>query len=126
MTAYTNRSTVGNSEALLLPPSIETGCGGRFRNSKLTHLLQDSLSGNAKTVVIACLSPGEVFVQETLSTLQFARTCKRVRTKARKNLTAKGDLVQQLTEEVKELKVRLFAFTDCHSVAVFQKEIQVR
>lgn len=42
------------------------------RNSKLTMLLQDSLGGNAKALMIANLAPSPVHVTETLSSLAFA------------------------------------------------------
>ena len=40
-----------------------------YRDSKLTRLLQDSLGGNTKTLMIACLSPADNNYDETLSTL---------------------------------------------------------
>ena len=43
-----------------------------FRTSKLTHLLKDSLGGNAKTVMICTLNPHFSAIKETLSTLKFA------------------------------------------------------
>ena len=42
------------------------------RNSKLTMLLQDSLGGNAKALMIANLAPSPVHATETLSSLAFA------------------------------------------------------
>lgn len=44
-----------------------------YRNSKLTHLLQDSLGGNSKTLLITQVAPGDSHVSETLQTLQFAQ-----------------------------------------------------
>lgn len=43
-----------------------------YRDSKLTHLLSDSLGGNCLTTLIATVSPAEGAFQETLSTLRFA------------------------------------------------------
>ena len=41
-----------------------------YRNSKLTRLLQDSLGGNSKTVMIANIGPSEYNSDETLNTLR--------------------------------------------------------
>ena len=56
-------------------------CHIPYRNSKLTFLLRDSLGGNARTSLIATISPSEVNVDETLSTLRFACHAKNVKTK---------------------------------------------
>jgi kinesin family protein 11 len=44
-----------------------------YRDSKLTRLLQESLGGKAKTCIIATLSPAQLAVEETLSTLDYVR-----------------------------------------------------
>lgn len=46
-----------------------------YRNSKLTHALQPCLSGEAKVVLIATISPDVMQLQETVNTLQFAANC---------------------------------------------------
>ncbi|GMH52653.1 hypothetical protein TL16_g01279 [Triparma laevis f. inornata] len=43
-----------------------------FRNSKLTHVLKDSLGGSCKTIMIATIRPGGTFYGQTLSTLRYA------------------------------------------------------
>jgi hypothetical protein len=51
-----------------------------YRDSILTWLLKDSLGGNSKTAMIACIAPSDY--DETLSTLRYADQAKRIRTKA--------------------------------------------
>jgi kinesin family protein 3/17 len=43
-----------------------------YRDSKLTRLLQDSLGGNTKTVMVANIGPADWNFDETLSTLRYA------------------------------------------------------
>ena len=61
-----------------------------YRDSKLTHLLRDSISGNGKTWVIAGISPANCCASETLSTLTFARSAKMIRCTARVNADTSG------------------------------------
>lgn len=49
-----------------------------YRNSKLTHVLQDSLGGDSKTCVFINISPLEVNLGETLCTLNFGRNIRKV------------------------------------------------
>ena len=43
-----------------------------YRESKLTCLLKQSLGGNSYTLMVACLSPSDRFLEENLSTLNYA------------------------------------------------------
>lgn len=54
-----------------------------FRDSILTWLLKDSLGGNSKTAMIACIAPSDY--DETLSTLRYADQAKRIRLQATVN-----------------------------------------
>lgn len=45
-----------------------------YRDSKLTRILQDSLGGKCKTLIIATLSPSEIAIEETMSTLNYAQS----------------------------------------------------
>ena len=56
-----------------------------FRDSKVTRLLSESLSGNCKTTICACISPSLVHYEETYSTLLFASRAMNVRTEAFRN-----------------------------------------
>ncbi|CAE7271139.1 kif1, partial [Symbiodinium necroappetens] len=75
-----------------------------FRSSKLTFLLEDSLRGNSKTVMIAALSPAEFNYEETLSTLLFAQSVKAVKTNAKKNENLEDNLIQDLEAECERLR----------------------
>ena len=56
-----------------------------YRDSKLTRLLQNSLGGNAKTVMLATIGPAASNYDETLSTLRYAERAKRIQNKPRVN-----------------------------------------
>lgn len=50
-----------------------------YRDSKLTHLLSDSFGGNTRTCIIATISPANVNLLETLSTLRFVNSAKQIK-----------------------------------------------
>jgi kinesin family protein 4/21/27 len=52
-----------------------------YRDSKLTRMLQDSLGGNSRTVMIACVSPADVNLEESLNTLRYANRARNIRNK---------------------------------------------
>jgi len=52
-----------------------------FRDSKLTMLLQDSLGGTSRALLIACVSPSECYGDETVSTLNFATRTMNIKNK---------------------------------------------
>ena len=75
-----------------------------YRDSKLTRLLQDSLGGNTKTVMIAAVSPADYNYDETLSTLRYASRAKNIKNKPKVNEDPKDALLRQYEEEIKMLK----------------------
>ena len=77
-----------------------------YRDSKLTFLLKNSLGGNSKTCIIACVSPSEGALGESLSTLKFAQRAKEIKNKAVINEDTYGN-VAQLQQEVRRLKAAL-------------------
>lgn len=85
--------------------------GGRslppFRDSKLTMLLKDALMGNSRTELLACCSPARMNLDETISTLEFAARCKLVKTSAKKNEEARGDIIARLTAEKESIESML-------------------
>ncbi|KAH0844372.1 hypothetical protein AYO21_00840 [Fonsecaea monophora] len=52
-----------------------------YRDSKLTRMLQDSLGGNAITYMIACVTPAEFHLSETLNTVQYAQRARNIQSK---------------------------------------------
>lgn len=83
-----------------------------FRDSKITYILKDSLSGNSKTVMMAALSPNLQDYDETLSTLNFCKTVKLVQTSAKKNEGNERGLEAQLRAELDMLKDQLKVYQD--------------
>ncbi|CAG8716722.1 714_t:CDS:2, partial [Racocetra persica] len=83
-----------------------------YRDSKLTRLLQDSLGGNAKTLMIACVSPAEYNINETISTLKYANRARNIKNSAIVNKEEPGwqdiehlqNLVLKLRADIKALK----------------------
>ncbi|XP_075703559.1 kinesin-like protein KIF3C isoform X2 [Rhinoderma darwinii] len=78
-----------------------------YRDSKLTRLLQDSLGGNAKTIMVATLGPASHHYDETLSTLRFANRAKNIKNKPRINEDPKETLLREFQEEIARLKAQL-------------------
>lgn len=66
-----------------------------YRDSKLTRLLQDSLGGNTKTVMMAALSPADYNYEETLSTLRYADRAKSIKNKPKINEDPKDALLRE-------------------------------
>ncbi|KAJ3067291.1 Kinesin-like protein kif3a, partial [Rhizoclosmatium hyalinum] len=80
-----------------------------YRDSKLTRLLQDSLGGNAKTLMIATLSPASYNYDETISTLRYANRAKNIKNKPKINEDPKDAMLREFQEEIKRLKQQLEA-----------------
>lgn len=77
---------------------------GTHRDSKLTRLLRDSLGGNARTLMIACVSPSDVDAEETLSTLRYAARARCIKNKPVVNEDPKDALLRQYQIELQRLR----------------------
>ncbi|KAI1892861.1 hypothetical protein AGOR_G00137880 [Albula goreensis] len=78
-----------------------------YRDSKLTRLLQDSLGGNARTVMVANIGPASYNVEETLTTLRYSNRAKNIKNKPRINEDPKDALLREFQEEIARLKEQL-------------------
>ncbi|EGG21371.1 kinesin-7 [Cavenderia fasciculata] len=70
-----------------------------YRDSKLTRILQSSLGGNSKTAIICTITPSAVHLDESLSTLNFAKRAKNVKTNYRINTFSDGNKLAAINQE---------------------------
>lgn len=89
--------------------ALSEQAGGRslfipYRESVLTWLLKESLSGNSKTAMVAAVSPAGGSVEETLSTLRYAAQARSIVTAARVNEDLSAGLIRELKAEIEKLK----------------------
>ncbi|MCJ1381247.1 Kinesin [Xylographa soralifera] len=112
-------TTLGRVIAALADPRhgrVHNGGKGRskdvvpYRDSILTWLLKDSLGGNSKTAMIACIAPSDY--DETLSTLRYADQAKNIRTRAIVNQdsvsAAERDAqIAEMQNTIRELQIQV-------------------
>ncbi|KAM6143493.1 chromosome-associated kinesin KIF4A [Erethizon dorsatum] len=78
-----------------------------YRDSKLTRLLQDSLGGNSHTLMIACVSPADSNLEETLNTLRYADRARKIKNKPVINFDPQTAELNHLKQQVQQLQVLL-------------------
>ncbi|XVF36591.1 hypothetical protein REPUB_Repub19eG0070400 [Reevesia pubescens] len=81
-----------------------------YRDSKLTRLLQDSLGGNSKTVMIACVSPADTNAEETLNTLKYANRARNIQNKAVINRDPLAAQLQRMRSQIEQLQAELLFY----------------
>ncbi|KAL9851240.1 LOW QUALITY PROTEIN: centromere-associated protein E [Geothlypis trichas] len=92
-----------------------------YRDSKLTRILQNSLGGNAKTVIICTITP--VSFDETLSTLQFANTAKGMKNTPKVNEVLDDDaLLKRYRKEILDLKKQLEEVSSKTQIHAMEKD----
>ncbi|XP_029618648.1 centromere-associated protein E isoform X7 [Salmo trutta] len=92
-----------------------------YRDSKLTRILQNSLGGNAKTVIICTITP--VTLEETLSTLQFASAAKNMKNDPHvTEVSDDGALLRRYRNEIVDLKRRLHEVSSVTQTTATEKE----
>lgn len=82
-----------------------------YRDSKLTRMLQDSLGGNAITYMIACVTPAEFHLSETLNTVQYAQRARNIQSKPKiQQVDDGGDkqaIIERLRSEIAFLRQQI-------------------
>ncbi|KAJ5274097.1 hypothetical protein N7478_009222 [Penicillium angulare] len=78
-----------------------------YRDSILTWLLKDSLGGNSMTSMIAAISPADINFEETLGTLRYADSAKRIKNHAVVNEDPNARMIRELKEELAQLRSKL-------------------
>merc|ERR1719411_16708 len=78
-----------------------------YRDSKLTRLLQTSLGGNSHTLMIACVSPADSNLEETISTLKYADRARKIKNKPIVNKDPRNEELSRLRNQVQQLQMQL-------------------
>nr|XP_022913049.1 chromosome-associated kinesin KIF4A [Onthophagus taurus] len=78
-----------------------------YRDSNLTRLLKDSLGGNSITLMIACVSPADYNLEETLSTLRYADRARKIKNKPIVNQDPKAAEINKLQKVIQQLRLEL-------------------
>lgn len=94
-----------------------------YRDSVLTWLLKDSLGGNSMTAMIAAISPADINYDETLSTLRYADSAKRIKNHAVVNEDANARMIRELKEELALLRSKLGGGGGAGGAAVPMEEV---
>ena len=89
--------------------NLSRGQRPSYRPSSLTHILQDSLGGNSKTTMIVAASPHSLNRSETVRTLRFATTAKKVQNKAKINKMLTRKQLMRRIEELEAMNAKLGA-----------------
>uniref|UniRef100_A0A8C8FD78 Kinesin motor domain-containing protein n=1 Tax=Oncorhynchus tshawytscha TaxID=74940 RepID=A0A8C8FD78_ONCTS len=74
-----------------------------YRDSKITRILKDSLGGNAKTLMIACISPSSADFDESLNTLNYAKRAGNIQNRATVNCRGEPDRVEGMEQQIRAL-----------------------
>jgi kinesin family protein 5 len=90
-----------------------------YRDSKLTRVLQDSLGGNSKTVLIIAVSPSSYNGPETVSTLRFGTRAKSIENKVSVNQT-------RSIEELENLLMRAEKAIDAQTAHIISLTTQLQ
>lgn len=83
-----------------------------YRESKLTQLLKQSLGGNSYTLMMACLSPSDKFIEENVSTLNYAARASLISNIPTKNIDPQMLQVNEAKKKIYDLEKELRSAND--------------
>jgi hypothetical protein len=92
-------SGLGDKKTKALKPHIP------YRDSKLTMVLSDSLGGSARALMIACVSPAQIYIDETANTLNYATRAMNIRNKPILQVDNDEHLILNLRREAELLRM---------------------
>jgi kinesin family protein 4/21/27 len=78
-----------------------------YRDSKLTRMLQDSLGGNSRTLMIACVSPADSNIDESTNTLRYADRARQIKNKPIVNIDPVEAKMQLLRDQIQLLQLQV-------------------
>jgi len=113
--ANINRSLLALGNCInILSDSNKKGAFVPYRDSKLTRLLKDSLGGNTRTIMLACISPASIAYEETVNTLNYASRARKIKKKVMSNIkevelhvSQYKEIIESLRNEIGSLKQQL-------------------
>ncbi|XP_076117054.1 kinesin-II 85 kDa subunit-like [Mytilus galloprovincialis] len=97
-----------------------------YRDSVITRVLQESLGGNAVTMVFAVVSPVDKSAQETMTTLQYAQYAKNTKNHVKMNLDETHDIINDLRDEISKLREKIAAQSQPNKDDVLKMEALVQ
>lgn len=81
-----------------------------YRDSKLTRMLQDSLGGNSKTLMLCCVSPADSNYYESLNAIRYANRARNIQNKPVLNLDPTSMIITEMRRQIQILAGELLQF----------------
>uniref|UniRef100_F6H136 Kinesin motor domain-containing protein n=1 Tax=Vitis vinifera TaxID=29760 RepID=F6H136_VITVI len=95
------------NKGLLALGNVISALGDEKKRKEGGH---DSLGGNSKTVMIACVSPADTNAEETLNTLKYANRARNIQNKAVINRDPMAAQMQRMRSQIEQLQSELLYF----------------
>lgn len=110
--ANINRSLLALGNCINILSGSKRGQYVPYRDSKLTRLLKDSLGGNTKTIMIACISRAYVAYEDSVHTLRYAQRASKISTKCSRAVKDPDpsdyqEIISSLKNEIEHLRIQL-------------------